>query len=98
MKKVALIALIVVMAVLFTACSSSYFDTIKWEKRVIEEACNELDIPTRGVKLQLAQSEFVTWLGCISYTYVMATPDGTKYLVEAYENEEEFYCRVAEVK
>lgn len=98
MKKFALIILIVATAILFTACTTGYYDTIKWEKRVIEAACDDLGIPTRGVKLQPAQSEFVKWLGCISYTYVMTTPDGTKYLVEAYEKEEELFCRVAEVK
>lgn len=65
-----------------------------WEQRVIADACREMGIPTKGVKLQLTHSEFVKWLGCISYTYVMTTPDGTQYIVGARENEDGFYCDV----
>ena len=95
MKKFALIILIVATAILFTACTTGYYDTIKWEKRVIEAACNDLGIPTRGVKLQLAESEYETTVGGIAYTYLMTIPDGTKYVVNAWELKGELHCYVS---
>ena len=97
MKKFALIILIVVMAILFTACTTGYYDTIKWEKRVIEAACNDLGIPTRGVKLQFYNGEY-EYLdgGYVIYRYVMTIPDGSQHLVSAFEFRGELHCYVSE--
>lgn len=65
-----------------------------WEQRVIADACHELDIPTKGVKLQLTHSEYVAWLECEVYTYILTLTDGTQYIVGARENEDGFYCDV----
>lgn len=65
-----------------------------WEQRVIADACNELGLSTHSVSLELVNTEYVDWLGCKVYTYILTLSDGTRYLVGARENEDGFYCDV----
>lgn len=93
MKKFALIALIVVIAALFTACSTSYYDTIKYERQVIEAACEEMHIPTQGVKLQFLKGEILS-IGRVIYYYEMTIPNGRRFVVSAWGRDETFGCQV----
>lgn len=94
-KKIAIILLIVAMAVTFVACNQ-YTD---FEKRVIEDACKELEIPSDlvdGVELEELYREYVAWLDCEVVAYVMTLPNGKQYLVYARDTEDpyDFYCDV----
>lgn len=94
MRKAILILLIVAIAVMFTACNAK-LDTTEWEQRVIVDACNELEISTLSVVgLELVNVEYVAWLGCDVYTYIITMSDGTRYVVGARENKDGFYCDV----
>ena len=93
-KKIAIIILIVAIAVMFTACNAK-LDTTEWEQRVIVDACNELEMSTLSVVgLELVNVEYVAWLGCDVYTYILTMEGGTTYIVGARENEDGFYCDV----
>ena len=65
-----------------------------FEQRVIEEACNELNVSTQGVTLTLVSSEYVAWLDCDVYNYILTLSDGSQWLVGARENADGFYCDV----
>lgn len=65
-----------------------------WEQRVIEDACKEIEVDTNGATLELVSTEYVAWLKCNVYTYILTLEDGTKYSVGARENEDGFYCDV----
>lgn len=65
-----------------------------FEQRVIEAACNELDVDTNGATLTLVSSEYVAWLDCEVNNYILTLADGSKWLVGARENSDGFYCDV----
>ena len=65
-----------------------------FEQRVIEAACNELDVDTNGATLTLVSSEHVPWLGCDVNSYILTLADGSQWLVGARENADGFYCDV----
>lgn len=65
-----------------------------WEQLVIEDACKELEVSTDGATLELVHTEYVAWLDCNVYNYVLTLADGSKWLVGARENEDGFYCDV----
>ena len=95
MRKAILIFLIVAIAVTMVACNK-YTD---FEKRVIEDACRELEIPSDlvdGVELKELYREYVAWLGCDVVSFVLTLPNGKQYLVSARDTEDpyDFYCDV----
>lgn len=94
MKKIILILLIVAFVFLFTACGENEDNYVAFEQRVIEAACNELDVDTNGVTLTLVSSEYVAWLECEVNNYILTLADGSKWLVGARENADGFYCDV----
>ena len=65
-----------------------------FEQKVIDAACKELNRNTQGATLTLVSSEYVAWLGCECYTYILTLPDGSRWLVGARENEDGFYADV----
>lgn len=65
-----------------------------FEQRVIEDACKELNVSTQGATLTLVLTEYVAWLDCECYTYILALADGSRWLVGARENADGFYCDV----
>lgn len=65
-----------------------------FEQRVIEAACNELDVDTNGATLTLVSSEYVPWLDCECYNYILTLADGSRWFVGAGENEDGFDCDV----
>lgn len=65
-----------------------------FEQRVIEDVCNELGVDTQGASLTLVSSEYVAWLDCECYTYILTRADGSRWLVGARENADGFYCDV----
>lgn len=65
-----------------------------FEQRVIDAACNELDVDTNGATLTLVSSEFVAWLECECYDYILTLADGSQWLVGARKNADGFYCDV----
>lgn len=65
-----------------------------FEQRVIEYAGKEMDWNTQGATLTLVNTEYVPWLKCECYTYIMTLADGSRWLVGARENEDGFYCDV----
>lgn len=93
-KKIAIILLIVAMAVMFTACDKPQEEQPTFEQRVIEDACNELNVDTQGATLELVSTEYVAWLDCDVYNYILTLADGSKWLVGARENADGFYCDV----
>lgn len=93
MRKLVLIILIVAIAVTFTACQKPQ-EQPTFEQRVIEDACKELDVSTQGATLTLVSSEYVPWLDCYTYNYIITLADGTQWLVGARENADGFYCDV----
>lgn len=95
MRKLVLILLIVAIAVMFTACQKPQ-EQPTFEQRVIEAACNELDVDTSGATLTLVSSEYVAWLECDVNNYILTLADGSQWLVGARENADGFYCDVEE--
>lgn len=93
MRKLILIILIVAIAVMFTACDKPQ-EQPTFEQRVIESACNELNVDTQGATLTLVSSEYVAWLECDVYNYIITLADGSQWLVGARENSDGFYCDV----
>lgn len=69
-------------------------DMTAFEQRVIEAAGNELDVDTNGATLTLVSSEYVPWLDCECYNYILTLADGSRWFVGAGENEDGFYCDV----
>lgn len=65
-----------------------------WEQRVIEDACKELEVSLDGATLELVSTEYVAWLDCDVYNYILTLADGSKWLVGARENEDGFYADV----
>lgn len=74
--------------------SESTTSSETWEQRVIEDACRELEVSSDGATLELVHTEYVAWLDCNVYNYVLTLADGSKWLVGARENEDGFYCDV----
>lgn len=64
------------------------------EQLVIEDACKELEVSADGATLKLVSTEYVPWLGCNVYNYILTLADGSKWLVGARENEDGFYADV----
>ena len=93
MKKIILILVIVAIAMMFTACDKPQ-EQPTFEQRVIESACNELDVDTSGATLTLVSSEYVAWLECDVNNYILTLADGTQWRVGARENADGFYCDV----
>ena len=93
MRKLVLIILIVAIAVMFTACQKPQ-EQPTFEQRVVEDACNELNVDTQGATLTLVSSEYVAWLECDVNNYILTLADGTQWLVGARENADGFYCDV----
>ena len=93
MKKIILILVIVAIAVMFTACQKTQ-EQPTFEQRVIESACNELNVNTQGATLTLVSSEYVAWLECDVNNYILTLADGSQWLVGARENADGFYCDV----
>lgn len=91
MKATIFIILIIAIAMMFTACGGN---ETTFEQRVIEAACNELDVDTNGATLTLVSSEYVTWLDCEVKNYILTLADGSRWLVGARENEDGFDCDV----
>lgn len=90
MRKLVLMILIVAIAVTMTACGhKSEFD-----QRVIDDACAEIGVPSEGASLELVYAEYVDWLDCICFTYVITLENGDQYVVGARENTDGFYCDV----
>lgn len=90
MRKLGLILLIVAIAVTMTACGHRS----EFEQRVIDDACAELGASSEGASLELVYAEYVDWLDCICFTYVMTLESGEQYQVGARENADGFYCDV----
>lgn len=90
MKKLTIIILIVAIAVTMTACGHKS----EFEQRVIEAACSELGVNSEGASVDLAFAEYVDWLDCICFTYVLTLENGDQYVVGARENADGFYCDV----
>lgn len=65
-----------------------------FEQRVIEAACNELDVDTNGATLTLVSSEYVPWLDCEVYNYILTLANGSRWFVGAKENADGFGCDV----
>ena len=65
-----------------------------WEQRVIDAACKELNRNTQGATLTLVSSEYVPWLNCECYNYILTLADGSRWFVGAGENEDGFDCDV----
>lgn len=65
-----------------------------FEQKVIEDACNELNVSTQGATLTLVSSEYVAWLDCEVNNYILTLADGSRWLVGARENADGFYCDV----
>lgn len=65
-----------------------------FEQRVLETACRYLDADTQGASIELVSREFVAWLDCYTYNYIVTLADGTRWLVGARENADGFYCDV----
>ena len=65
-----------------------------FEQKVIEYACKEMGWDTQGITLTLVHTEYVPWLDCECYTYILTLPDGSRWLVGAGENEDGFDCDV----
>jgi hypothetical protein len=61
-----------------------------WKQRVIEDACKELEVSSDGATLELVYTEYVAWLECDVYNYILTLADGSKWLVGAKENEDGF--------
>lgn len=93
MRKLILILLIVAIAVMFTACQN-HQEQPTFEQRVIEDACNELDVDAQGATLTLVSSEYVPWLDCEVNNYILTLADGSQWRVGARENADGFYCDV----
>jgi hypothetical protein len=93
MRKLVLIILIVAIAVMFTACQKPQ-EQPTFEQRVIEDACKELNVDAQGATLTLVLSEYVPWLDCECYNYILTLADGTQWLVGARENADGFSCDV----
>lgn len=93
MRKLILILLIVAIAVMFTACDKPQ-EQPTFEQRVIEYACKEMGWNTQGASIELVSSEYVAWLDCYTYNYILTLADGTRWLVGARENADGFYCDV----
>ena len=93
MRKLILILLIVAIAVMFTACDKPQ-EQPTFEQRVIEDACNELNVSTQGATLTLVSSEYVAWLDCDVNNYILTLANGSQWLVGARENADGFYCDV----
>lgn len=94
MRKLTLIILIVaIIAVMFTACQKNQ-EQPTFEQRVIEDACNELNVSTQGATLTLVLTEYVAWLDCEVNNYILTLADGSQWLVGARENAAGFYCDV----
>ena len=100
MRKLVLIILIVaIIAVMFTACDKPQEEQPQeqptFEQRVIEYACKEMGWETQEVStLTLVHTEYVPWLKCECYTYILTRADGSQWLVGARENADGFYCDV----
>lgn len=94
MKKIILILVIVALVFLLTACGENEDNYVAFEQRVIEAACNELDVDTNGATLTLVSSEYVAWLDCECYNYILTLADGSRWFVGARENSDGFYCDV----
>lgn len=90
MRKLGLILLIIAIAVTMTACVHKS----EFEQRVIDDACAELGVPSERASLELVYAEYVDWLDCICFTYVMTLESGDQYVVGARENADGFYCDV----
>lgn len=90
MRKLGLILLIVAIAVTMTACGHKS----EFEQRVIDDACAEIAVSSKGASLELVYAEYVDWLDCICFTYVMTLESGDQYVVGARENADGFYCDV----
>ena len=95
MRKLVLIILIVAIAAMFTACQKNQ-EQPTFEQRVLEDACNELNVDTQGATLTLVSSEYVAWLDCEVNNYILTLADGSQWLVGARENADGFYCDVEE--
>ena len=93
MKKIILILVIVAIAVMFTACQKIQ-EQPAFEQRVIDYACNELNVDTQGATLTLVSSEYVAWLECDVNNYILTLANGSQWLVGARENTDGFYCDV----
>lgn len=93
MKKIILMLVIVALVFLLAACDGNE-TTSAFEQRVIEAACNELDVDTNGATLRLVSSEYVAWLECDVNNYILTLADGSQWLVGARENADGFYCDV----
>lgn len=93
MRKLILILLIVAIAVMFTACQKPQ-EQPTFEQRVIGDACKELNRNTQGATLTLVSSEYVAWLDCECYDYILTLADGSQWLVGARENADGFYCDI----
>ena len=65
-----------------------------FEQKVIEYACKEMDWDTQGATLTLVNTEYVAWLDCECYTYILTLADGSRWLVGARENADGFDCDV----
>lgn len=92
MKRLILIILIVAIAVTMTACGREHKS--EFEQRVIEDACAEIGVYSEGASLELVYAEYVDWLDCICFTYVLTLENGDQYVVGARENVDGFYCDV----
>lgn len=60
------------------------------KQRVIEDACKELEVSSDGATLELVYTEYVPWLECNVYNYILTLADGSKWFVGAKENEDGF--------
>ena len=65
-----------------------------FEQQVKASACSELDKTTSTATLTHVKTEYVAWLNCNVYTYIISFDDGSVYLAGARENEDGFYCDV----
>lgn len=92
MKKIALILILIAIAGTLIACTPTEAPT--FEQRVLEDACKELNADTQGASIELVSSEWVAWLDCYTYNYIITLADGTRWLVGARENADGFYCDV----
>ena len=65
-----------------------------FEQKVIEYACKEMGWNMQGATLTLVLTEYVAWLDCECYTYILTRADGSRWLVGARENADGFYADV----
>lgn len=91
MKKIALILILIAIASTLIACTT---EAPTFEQRVLETACRYLDTDTQGASIELVSSEYVAWLECDVYNYIITLADGSQWLVGARENSDGFYCDV----